>query len=71
MNEEVKVLYERAQKYGAPDKEALCLAVSRMCCEQCRECDIRGGDCRGIWLHKGWLNHSEYTCMNYNGLENG
>lgn len=71
MNREVKVLCERAQKYGAPNKEALCLAISRVCCEQCQECDIRDGGCKGIWAHEGWLDYAGYTCIKFNRLDNG
>lgn len=65
MNNDVKKLSERAKKYGAPDEEALCLAISRMCCEQCDLCGIHNGNCKGIWKHKGWISYTEFTCTEF------
>lgn len=65
MGNEVKVLSDRAMKYGAPKEEAFCLAVSRMCCEQCTERPIRGGNCGGIWKHKDWIDYEKFCCQEF------
>lgn len=65
MNDKVKMLSERAKKYGAPEEESLCLAIARVCCEQCALCRIHNGGCNDIWYHREWIDYTEFTCAEF------
>lgn len=55
-------------KCGAPKESAFCLAISRCNCEQCKECEIRGGTCKGIWEHKDFVDYERFQCLKFNIL---
>lgn len=63
--EGVKILSDRAMKFGAPKEEAYCLGISRMCCEQCSRCRIFDGKCNGIWKNKDYIDYKKFICRNF------